>query len=165
MFSVVRRVAVAVFVLAACRSDSLPFSPRGGDLAVEGLTVAVEGTPAALRARLDAWMAQGPRNYLVEQQIFCFCADWPEFQPAVVEVRHGQVARAWNLRTGREFVPREGTLRSIEQLLAEAIAWAERGDPVSVQYYALSGYPARVTLGEPARDWGATYVLSNLRPR
>ena len=161
----VRSLVALVFALAAC-SDSLPFAPRSADrLSPSAEAVTGLGTVVDLRARRDAWLASGPHTYIVEEQFSCFCGYELELQPSVLEVRDRQVARVWNLRTGRRFVPREGTLLSVERLFDLAIQYAEQDERVIVKYDAVLGYPVHLVLGEPERDAGVTYVLSNLRPR
>ena len=159
----VRTLVALAFVLSAC-SDSLPFAPRSVDrLSPSTEAVTGLGTVADLRARRDAWLASGPLDYVVEEQLSCFCGDELEFQPSVLEVRNRRVTRVWSLRTGRRFIPSEGTLLSVERLFDRAIEDAERGERVIVRYDAALGYPVYLSLGEPERDAGVIYVLSNLR--
>jgi len=54
-------------------------------------------------------------------------------------------------------------LLSVERLFDRAIEDAERGERVIVRYDAALGYPVYLSLGEPERDAGVIYVLSNLR--
>lgn len=161
----IRSLVVLAVTISAC-SDSLPFDPRPAErLSASADAVTGLGTVADLRARREAWLASGPHSYIVEEQFSCFCGFELELQPSVLEVRNREVTRVWNLRTGRRFVPREGTLLSVERLFDLAIQYAERGDRVIVKYDAALGYPVHLSLGEPERDAGVIYVLSNLRPR
>jgi hypothetical protein len=102
------------------------------------------------------------KNYRVEEQVLCFCG-FVEPNPAVVEVRAGQITRAWNRSTGYEFSPQNNEKRSVEGLFEYAITQAERGDRKRVSYDTRLGYPAILTIGTPENDAGVTYVLVNLQ--
>ena len=154
-----RIIAVLVLAIAGCRSDSTsPFvslaSPVGAPEHVLGT-----GTLDELSARRAAWLAYGPRNYRVGEQLICFCAPGPEFEPAVVEVRDRRLASVRTVSTGEAFVPRAGTLMSVEELFDLAIDYVGRGERVIVHYDRLMGYPTYLALGEPERDAGVIYVL------
>src|SRR5690348_163630 len=96
---------VPLLVLLACRSESHPFALQDTDIIPATNAVEGSGTVAELRARRDAWLATGPRSYFVQEQLNCFCGDGPDFRPAILEVRNGDVTRAWSLRSGKRFVP------------------------------------------------------------
>jgi hypothetical protein len=80
-----------------------------------------------------------------------------------VEVRAGQITRAWNRRTGDEFSPETNEKQSVEALFEYALRQAERGERIRVSYDVRLGYPAILTVGTPENDAGVTYVLTNLQ--
>ena len=157
-----RLLFVALLVAIACRSDSNPFGLQEAAFTPATDAVQGSGTVEELRARRDAWLATRPRNYFVQEQLGCFCGDGPDFRPAILEVRNGEVTRAWGMRTGKRFTPRKGALQSVEQLFDEAIAYAERGSRVVVKYDRLRGYPVVLILGTPENDGGVIYSLGRL---
>jgi hypothetical protein len=152
---------VSTLAAAACDSTSLPFEPKDGDIPLPKNTVEGTGSVAELRTRRSAWLTAGPKNYRVEEQLFCFCG-FQEPNPAVLEVRSAQITRAWDRRTAAEFSASGNQSKTIERLFDFAIERAERGERIRVAYDAVFGYPARLTFGEPEVDAGVTYLLANL---
>ncbi len=153
---------VSMIAIAGCDSTLSPFEPKDGDLPFPKNAVEGNGSVTELRNRQSAWLNSGSRNYRVEEQVYCFC-DFREPNPAVLEVRSGQITRAWNRRTGDEFSPETNEKRSVESLFEYALEQAESGERIRVSYDARLGYPAILTIGEPERDAGVSYVLANLQ--
>lgn len=153
---------VSTIAIAGCDSTLSPFEPRDGDLPLPKNTVEGNGSITELRSRQSAWLNGGSQNYRVEEQVYCFCG-FVEPNPAVVEVRAGQITRAWNRRTGDEFSPETNEKQSVEALFEYALRQAERGERIRVSYDVRLGYPAILTVGTPENDAGVTYVLANLQ--
>jgi hypothetical protein len=153
---------VSTIAIAGCDSALSPVEPKDGDLPFPKNTVEGNGSVAELRSRQSAWLDNESRNYRVEEQVFCFCG-FVEPNPAVVEVRGGQITRAWNRRTGDEFTPVTSEKHSVEGLFEYALKQAEKGEQIRVSYDLRLGYPAILTVGTPENDAGVTYVLANLQ--
>jgi len=152
---------VSVIAIVGCDSTLSPFEPKDGDIPFPKNTVEGNGSIAELHIRQSAWLTGGSRNYRVEEQVLCFCG-FVEPNPAVLEVRAGQITRAWNRRTGDEFNPGTAEKQSVERLFEYALEQASKGRQIRVSYDARLGYPAILTIGTPENDDGVTYVLVNL---
>jgi hypothetical protein len=152
---------VSAISIAGCDSTAPPFEPRDGDIPFPTNVVEGTGSAAELRIRRSAWLTTGPTSYRVDEQLFCFCG-FQEPNPAVLEVRSGQIIRAWDRRTAAEFNASGNQSKTIERLFDFAIERAEKGERIRVAYDAVFGYPARLTIGEPEVDAGVTYVLADL---
>jgi hypothetical protein len=94
---------------------------------------------------LQRWQAQGLADYSFQFRRGCFCY----YEPAVVEVRGGQVARVVSISTGQPVAPDAARLyptidQVFDDLLREQdaphatlkVRWDEqRGNPTSVSYH------------------------------
>ncbi len=132
-----RAIALAGVLLcsSACGNDN-PAAPNPGN------------QESALNAAESRWSRSRPvsNNYVMEQQVRCFCPDGGTVFE--VTVTQGRVVRARNLDTGAEVpVVRLESFRTVEQLFGE-IREALRTPRAltEVEYDSAAGYPTRLLL-------------------
>ena len=150
--------AGAVALLAASACTARQVEPTGPVL--QSSSVTATGDVQALRALQQRWQALGLQHYQFVLARSCFCVEEVRL-PALVEVRDGVVTRVTARSDGRTLDPQH--FLSIEQLFAQAIEAAERGEPIVLRHDAEYAYPTELTIGTLANDAGVAYTVSGVR--
>lgn len=88
------------------------------------------------------WRAYGIRDYVIEQEVWCFCR--PAFGNCLVYVNEDTVSDVRNLPDSTSILALvKGRYRTVEQLF-EVIAENKNADRLEVEYHPKFGYPSRI---------------------
>lgn len=146
--------------VAACRHDS----PTGAGvftlLPTSGDTATGTGSAAELRLMQRRWAeAREGRDYRFDTFLYCHCGSEVD-TPVRVRVRGSRVDEVRVVATGASRPVAD--YYTIERLFDEAIALREQGGRVRVTYVVEAGHPIFLTIGEPERDAGVSYVIHSV---